>query len=381
MLDSLQFEKARAYFETTLPGYLEDLRTLVSIETPSRSLNRLSEAASWLAARFDAVGTVSRQDLPTGPLLKVVREGQGPRVLVLAHYDTVHPLGSWPRLWREEDGRIYGPGVFDMKGGLLFVPWALGYLDEAGLPLPRLTVLLTPDEEIGSEASRAVIEREARQADLALVLEAPTPAGDLKVARKGVGLFRVRIKGRAAHQGVEPEKGVNAIVEAARFVLHAVAQEDRERGTTVGPNLIRGGFATNVVAPEAELEIDLRVWHSDEAERVEAALRGYRPTLAAEVEVRGGMNRPPMAPSPESLRLFELARELAAGLGFRVAPGKVGGGSDGNFTQALGVPTLDGLGPVGGDAHQPSEHVLKSELPRRGALFGLLLAALAGWKK
>ncbi len=381
-----------AYFERTLPAYLEDLKTLVGLETPScpphlegeaREACRrgLRAAAAWLEGRFARFGTVSRVELPTGPLLRVVRRGRGPHVLLLAHYDTVHPKGTWKQRWREEGERIYGPGVYDMKGGLLFIPWAVRYLIGAGLEHPHLTVLLTPDEEIGSLASREVILEAATLADAALVLEAPMRNGDLKVARKGVGHFRVRVRGRAAHQGVEPEKGVNAVVEAAHFVLHAVAQEDRDAGTTVGPNRIAGGFATNVVAPTAEIEVDLRAWTLAEARRVEAALKNYRPRLkGARIEVEGGLNRPPMEPTPDSLRLFELAREEAAALGFTVGAGRVGGGSDGNFTQARGVPTLDGLGPVGGDAHQPSEHVERPSLARRGALLARLLWRLVDWR-
>ncbi len=381
-----------ADFEASLPRYLADLKTLVGFETPScpsrldrgareECLRHLRAAAAWLEGRFALIGRVERIELPTGPLLKVTRRGRGPNVLLLAHYDTVHPRGSWKTLWREDAERIYGPGIYDMKGGLLFIPWAVRYLIGAGLEHPHLTILLTPDEEIGSEASREVIQQEATLADAALVLEAPTRTGDLKVARKGVGLFRVQVKGRAAHQGVEPEKGVNAVVEAAHFVLFAKAQEDLEAGTTVGPNVIRGGFASNVVAPEAELLVDLRAWTEAEARRVEAALAGYAPrTPGARVKVEGGLNRPPMEPTPDSMRLFEIAQEEARALGFEVGAGRVGGGSDGNFTQAKGVPTLDGLGPVGGGAHQPTEHVLKASLAPRGALLARLLSRLVDWR-
>ncbi len=381
-----------ADFEATLPRYLADLKTLVGFETPSCStalpaegrkecLRHLRAAATWLEGRFALIGRVERIERPTGPVLKVTRRGRGPNVLLLAHYDTVHPRGSWQTLWREDGDRIYGPGVYDMKGGLLFIPWAVRHLITAGLEHPHLTILLTPDEEIGSEASREVIEQEATLADAALVLEAPTKEGHLKVARKGVGLFRARIEGKAAHQGVEPEKGVNAVVEAAHFVLYAKAQENLEAGTTVGPNVIRGGFASNVVAPEAEVLVDLRAWTQEEGERVKHALKGYRPrTPGARVVVEGELNRPPMEPTPDSMRLFELAQEEARALGFEVAPGRVGGGSDGNFTQAQGVPTLDGLGPVGGDAHQPTEHVLKAGLAPRAALLARLLARLVDWR-
>lgn len=381
-----------ADFEATLPAYLADLKTLVGFETPSCSarlpkevraecLKSLRAAAAWLEGRFALLGRVERIELPTGPLLKVTRRGRGPNVLLLAHYDTVHPKGSWKQLWREEGDRIYGPGIYDMKGGLLFIPWAVRNLIAAGLEHPQLTILLTPDEEIGSEASREVILQEATLADAALVLEAPTKTGDLKVARKGVGLFRVHVKGKAAHQGVEPEKGVNAVVEAAHFVLYAKEQEDLEKGTTVGPNVIEGGFAANVVAPEAHLLVDLRAWNLEEARRVEEALARYKPRLkGARVKVEGGLNRPPMEPTPDSMRLFELAREEARALGFDVGPGKVGGGSDGNFTQAKGVPTLDGLGPLGAGAHQPTEHILKSSLAPRGALLARLLHRLVDWR-
>ena len=374
-------EETRLYFETTLDRYLEDLRTLVEMETPSRDLKRLEGAALWLEGRFGRFGRVERIPLPTGPLLRVTRRGVGPNVLLLAHYDTVHPAGSWEKRWQVRGDRIFGPGVYDMKGGLLLIPWAVRYLIYAGLEHPNLTVLLTPDEEIGSEASREVILQEATLADAALVLEAPTKKGDLKVKRKGVGLFKARFIGAAAHQGVEPEKGVNALVEAARFVLFAKDLEDPKAETTVGPNVGRGGFATNVVCPEAEVMVDLRAWTLDEARRVEDAIHAYRPhDPRARVEITGGLNRPPMEPSEDSLRLFEIAREEAKRLGFAVGPGAVGGGSDGNFTQAKGVPTLDGLGPVGGDAHRPSEHIYLSRLPERGALLARLLARLVDWR-
>ncbi len=365
------------YFERHLNSYLEDLRQLVEIESPTGYEPGIKRAALWLQTQFAGLGELSRFDSDSGPVLRLFRRGYGPRVLLLAHYDTVHPLGSWPKLWREDKGRIYGPGVYDMKAGLLFILWALRYLNRGGLEHPNLEVLLTPDEEVGSRSSRIFIEDAARGADYALVLEPPTGAGDLKVHRKGVGWYVVKVHGRAAHQGVEPEKGVNAIVEAARQVLKVIEAQDLEKGTTLGPNVARGGTAGNVVADYAEVLVDMRAWTLAEAERVDRFMRALKPeNPGARLELEGGLNRPPMEPTPESMELFELARGVALDLGFDSQPGKVGGGSDGNFTAALGVPTLDGLGAVGAGAHQKSEHVIKKELPRRLALLSELLVRL-----
>lgn len=365
------------YFEHQRDAFLSDLRELVAIESPSRYLPGIKKAALWLQTQFAGLGELRRFDTEAGAVLRLFRRGSGPRVLLLAHYDTVHPVGSWQELWREEEGRIYGPGVYDMKAGLLFILWALRFLGASGAEHPNLEVLLTPDEEVGSPTSRIFIEDAARAADYALVLEPPTATGDLKVHRKGVGWYKLKVHGKAAHQGVEPEKGVNAIVEAARQVLRVVEAQDLEKGTTLGPNLARGGTAGNVVADYAEVLVDLRAWTLAEAERVDRFLRTLTPAHpGARLEIEGGLNRPPMEPTPESLALFELARHAARDLGFDSKPGKVGGGSDGNFTANLGVPTLDGLGPVGADAHQLSEHVVAAELPRRMALLTELLTRL-----
>ncbi|GEM89951.1 peptidase M20 [Oceanithermus desulfurans NBRC 100063] len=366
-----------AYFERRLDAYLTDLRELVEIESPTHHLPGIKKAALWLQTQFAGLGELRRFETEAGAVLRLFRRGSGPRVLLLAHYDTVHPVGSWKKLWREERGRIYGPGVYDMKAGLLFILWALRYLGDSGAEHPNLEVLLTPDEEVGSVTSRIFIEDAARGADYALVLEPPTGAGDLKVHRKGVGWYKLKVHGRAAHQGVEPEKGVNAIVEAARQLLRVVEAQDLEKGTTLGPNVARGGTASNVVADYAEVLVDLRAWTLEEAERVDRFMRALEPVHPeARLELEGGLNRPPMEPTPESLALFELARGVARDLGFDSKPGKVGGGSDGNFTANLGVPTLDGLGAMGADAHQLSEHVVTAELPRRMALLAELLTRL-----
>ncbi len=358
-------------------AYLADLEELVRIETPSGHLPGLERAAARLSEAFATIGTVTREATPAGPLLRVRAPGRGARVLMLAHYDTVQPVGSWPELWRVDGDRIYGPGTNDMKGGLLFALHALQLLEPTDRP--EVEILLTPDEEVGSAASRPHIEAAAREADAVLVLEAPTNDGDPKVARKGGGQYRVTVHGRAAHQGVEPEKGVNAVLEAAHQILALEAIHDLDQGSRVGANVIRGGTVVNVVADLVEIEVDARAWTMAEGERLDAALHGLSPVLpGARLEVTGAFARPPMEALPGSMALFERARTIGAALGEDLAPGRVGGASDGNFTAALGVATLDGLGPVGFADHTREEHILRSKVAQRLALLAGLLADLAG---
>ncbi|BFH75188.1 M20 family metallopeptidase [Thermus thermophilus] len=366
------------WMEARLPEILKDLEAFVRRESPSGDLEGLEAAARFLEEAFGPLeGRLSRKDTPAGPVLLLKREGEGAPVLLLCHYDTVHPKGSFPEPFRLEREKAIGPGIYDMKGGIIALLYALRYAEATGRRLPALEVLFTPDEEVGSPESRPLIEAAAKKARAVLVLEPPTAEGHLKVARKGVGLYRLRAIGKAAHQGVEPEKGVNAILELAHQVLKVAALEDREKGTTLGPNRIRGGTATNVVAEEAEVEIDLRAWTLEEVRRVEEGLKALKPVLpGARLVLSGGLNRPPMEPTEGSLALFAKARAIGEALGLRLEPGRVGGGSDGNFTAALGVPTLDGLGLFGGDAHQKTEYVVVPEIPRRAALLAELLAAL-----
>jgi len=361
-------------------AYLEDLEELVRIETPSGHLPGLERAAARMAEAFAAVGTVGREATPAGPLLRVRAPGRGARVLMLAHYDTVQPVGSWPEPWRVDGDRIYGPGTNDMKGGLLFALHALELLEPRDRP--AVEVLLTPDEEVGSGASRPHIEAAAREADAVLVLEAPTNEGDPKVARKGGGQYRVTVHGRAAHQGVEPEKGVNAVLEAAHQILALEAISDLEKGSRLGANVIRGGTVVNVVADRVEIQVDARAWTLDEGRRLDAALHGLKPVLpGARLEVAGAFARPPMEALPGGMALFERVKRIGAALGEDLAPGRVGGASDGNFTAALGIATLDGLGPVGFADHTREEHILRSKIPGRLALLAGLLAELAGTER
>jgi glutamate carboxypeptidase len=357
-------------------AYLADLEALVRIETPSGHLPGLERAASWLQDAFDRVGEVTREDTSAGPLLSVRCAGRGARVVILAHYDTVQPVGSWPELWRIDGDRIFGPGTNDMKGGLLFALHALRMLGAERRP--QVEVLLTPDEEVGSAASRPRIEAAAGSADAVLVLEAPTNEGDPKVARKGGGRYRITVHGRAAHQGVEPEKGVNAVVEAAHQVLALERISDPERGSRLGVNVIHGGTVVNVVADRVEVEVDARAWTLAEGRRLDAALHGLEPVLpGARLEVAGAFARPPMEALPGTMALFERVQRIGRRLGLDLAQGRVGGASDGNFTAALGIATLDGLGPVGFADHTREEHILRSEVPERLALLAALLAELS----
>jgi glutamate carboxypeptidase len=370
---------ALGYFTANLPDYLEELRELVAIDTRTGDAVGGDRAVDFLEARFAGLGAVEREPLQGfGPLLRIQRPGTGARVLLLAHYDTVWDAGSWSEPWLERNGRAYGPGVYDMKSGLLFTLWLLRWLHRSGREHPALEVLVTPDEEVGSPASRARILSAAADADFVLVLEPATPQGHLKVARKGSGEFTVEITGRPAHQGVAPGEGVNAIVEASHQVLRMLELENPESGTTVGPNVIAGGSASNTVADSARILVDVRAWSEAERQRLDGGLRALAPVLAgSRIEVRGRWNRPPMEPSAAAIELFERAQSIGSALGLSLDRAAWGGSSDANLTAAAGAPTVDGFGPVGDDAHKRSEHVVIAELPRRMALLAELVTSLA----
>ena len=269
---------------------------------------------------------------------------------------------------------MFGPGVFDMKAGIAVAMTVMRVLTRRGDP-PGATLLLVPDEETGSTASRALTVDLARRHRRVLVLE-PSLNGAAKVARKACGTYRLKFRGRAAHAGLEPETGASALAEMSRFVLFAAAEVEAS-GPTVTPTVARAGSAPNVVPEEAEVTVDARAWTEAEAERVDAALRAYAPADArVSVEVTGGFDRPPLEPTEASQRLYEAARRAAAAMGFELGAARVGGASDGNFTASAGVPTLDGLGPNGGGAHARDEHVLVPDLARRAALLAALLTTL-----
>ena len=359
-----------------LPAILADIEALVRCESPSSVPEAVAKSA-------DLVAAVGERHLGTAPELITLdgcphlrwRFGDGQaRVLVLAHHDTVWPLGSLEtHPFTVDDGVVRGPGCFDMKAGLVLALHALAVL---GAP-DGVTLLVTGDEELGSPSSRELIESEAAGCRAALVLEASADGGALKTARKGVSRYEVRAVGRAAHAGLEPERGVNATVELAHQVLLVARLADPTLGTTVTPTALSSGTVANVVPAAGALAVDVRMWDAAEQARVHAAMSSLRPAVPnAVLQVSGGPNRPPL-PASSSAGLFARASSLAAGLG--LAPLKqasVGGASDGNFTAGIGTPTLDGLGAVGGGAHADHEHVLVEALPGRAALLAALIDEL-----
>ena len=355
------------------------LTQLVEMESPSDHKPSLDRLAAVLAEHASAVGAraeVLRQNV-AGDCVRA-RWGAGAGgALLLCHMDTVWDLGTLAeRPVRVEDGRLYGPGAFDMKGGIVNALWAMRALRELKLmPGRRVTLLITSDEEIGSDASRALIEAEARAHEVVFVLEpAHPPRASLKTWRKGVGGYRVTVTGRAAHAGAAHDEGINAIAELARHVLAIEALTDYAAGTTVNVGVIRGGTRSNVVPEQAWAEVDYRVMNMAEGVRVDAFMSGLKPQQAGiKLEVVGGLNRPPMVRTPAIVALYARAEAVAAELGFPLTETGTGGGSDGNFTAALGVPTLDGLGVVGDGGHALHEHVVVSSLPERAALLAGLI--------
>jgi len=308
--------------------------------------------------------------------------GRAPRqqIMVLGHMDTVYPAGTLAKMpFRVSGGRAWGPGSFDMKGGLVLALFAVDALKATGIkPNKRLVFLWTSDEEIGSESSRRAIEREARQSDVVLVLEPSFgPDGRLKTARKGVGGAEIVVTGRSAHAGVDPEKGVNAVHELALQIQRLMKLNDPRRGITVQATVVAGGTVSNVIPASARAELDIRYSRIADAAILQRQLRRLRPILkGARVEVRGERNRPPLERTAATRVLFRQAQSLMRDMGLPLGEAATGGGSDGNLTAALGVPTLDGLGAVGDSPHSPREHVVIRVLPERAALIAGLLASL-----
>ncbi|HYJ49790.1 MAG TPA: M20 family metallopeptidase [Microbacterium sp.] len=358
---------------------VDDIRLLVDCESPSADLEAVARSADVVARLGTArLGWAPERIVLDGCTHLRWRLGEEPsRVLVVGHHDTVWPIGSLAaRPCVVEDtprGRLLrGPGSFDMKAGLV-----IAFHAAAGLS--GVTLLITGDEEIGSPSSRGLIEEEARRAEAALVLEASADGGALKIERKGTSWYRLEITGRAAHAGLEPERGINATVELAHQVLALGGLGDRALGTTVTPTVAHSGTSANTVPASAAVTIDVRAGTVAEQQRVDTAIRALRPVLpGASLAVAGAINRPPLE-SSAAADLFERARAVAQRLGHPV-PGSaaVGGGSDGNFTAGVGTPTLDGLGAVGGGAHADDEHVLVDTLPERTLLVRGLLEDLLG---
>lgn len=361
----------------------ETIDALVRLESPSTDKTAVDICGAELSARLTALG--GRVDRlvreKRGDHLRAEFGGTGPRVLLLGHFDTVWPVGQLARMpLHEEDGRLYGPGVFDMKAGIAMAMLATRAVHEvAPESAPRIVMLWTTDEEIGSLTSRAAIEEEARRSDAVLVLEPALPGGAVKTRRKGCGDFQLIVHGVSAHAGIDPGKGASAIHELAHQIVAVQDLQDVELGISINVGVIAGGSRTNVVADHASAAIDVRVPTMADGDRIEARLRGLTPKLkGTRLELTGGISRPPLERSAGVVRLLELARQAAGELGRDLGEGGTGGGSDGNFTAALGVPTLDGLGACGDGAHALHEHVLLDDLTWRAALVAALLMRLGG---
>jgi glutamate carboxypeptidase len=365
--------------------WLAALAALVEHESPSRDKPALDSLAKKLAARFEAIGAkVELIPNSTGGdhvLARFFNDGDSDRepALVLGHYDTVWPLGTLASMpFRVDGDKAFGPGVFDMKASLIEAEFAIDGLIKLKRKPPRpVVVLLTSDEEIGSPTSRSLIEETARNSEYVLVLEPPLPDGSLKTARKGVGHFVVEVEGKPAHAGVEPGKGRSAILELAHQVIDLHALTDLDSGITLNVGVIEGGTTANVVAARASARVDVRASTLDQAAIIEQAIRQAQPHVTGtRLTISGGFNRPPMERTEAVGRLFERARAIGRNMGLELGEGSTGGGSDGNFTAALGLPTLDGLGIAGSGAHAVHEQIELDSLPERTALLASLLAHL-----
>jgi glutamate carboxypeptidase len=358
------------------------VRSMVLMESPTRDKAACDKLCASLATQFESLGgnvRLHRQRI-AGNHLQVNFAGTRGRapVLLLGHFDTVYNLGTLKTMpWREQRGLISGPGVFDMKAGIAQMMFALAALREnGGLPRP-VKVLLVSDEEEGSDTSRAITERLAKQCTAVLVCEPSAPGGALKTARKGVGSFTLKVTGKAAHSGLDFEKGHNAILELSRQIDAISKLTDLRRGITMNVGIVRGGTRTNVVPAEASAEVDLRIVQKSQGGEMERRVRRLRPVNPhCQLEVAGGINRPPLERTKQVAALFGLAQKIAGEIGFDLKEVAVGGGSDGNFTGGIGVPTLDGLGAVGDGAHASHEHVIAAEMPRRAALLAGLIEAI-----
>ena len=393
-----ELDALRIVIAADLPAYLADLEHLVNIDCGSYTPAGVDEVGAWVGRFLQGLGaSVEHRPDPAGRYGSTVvgtfdgRAG-APRVLLIGHMDTVFDPGTAAaRPFRIEDGVAYGPGVTDMKSGLLAGLYAIKALvgELGGVPFERLTFIANPDEEIGSPTSTPHIRAAAEQVDACFVLECARANGDIVSARKGILDTRITVEGRAAHAGVEPEKGRSAILEASRIVRDLHALNGRWPGVTVNVGVIAGGTRPNVVAERCHIEVDMRSSDGDGLDAVEAAVREIAaarevPDTTATVEVMAGWR--PMEKLARSGRLVEHAQVVATRLGFDVKDTATGGASDANTTSGMGVPSLDGLGPIGGNDHAPAEYLdVDSIVPRTALLAGLLLTVardpeVLGWR-
>jgi glutamate carboxypeptidase len=373
--DAISSERLR-YFESRQDALLETIRKFVEIESPSDHKPSADRMGAFLAGTFEALGGKARlhHAKDYGDNLQIDfpgREKTKP-VLLLGHFDTVYPLGTLANMpCRIADGRMHGPGVLDMKSGIALMLFAIEALQtwNSGLPRP-VTVFLVSDEEVGSTSSRQTTEALARESAAVLVMEpAAGLRGAVKTARKGVGDYTLTVKGVAAHAGLDPGKGHSAILELARQITAVSKFSNLQQGLSVNPGVIRGGTRTNVVAAEAVAEIDVRIKSASQAATLDRKFRALKPfDKHCKLTVEGGINRLPMERTAGVIALYETAQAIAQKIGWKLEEAAVGGGSDGNFTAGIGIPTLDGMGGVGEGAHALHEHIVISELPRRALL-------------
>lgn len=380
-----EMAKRLRYFQERRDSMVQTIRQLVETESPSDNKDAVDQLGTLLAGRFEGLGGHAKfhRVEKFGDHLQVdfAGTGRGKPVLLLGHLDTVYPLGTLATMpCRVADGRLWGPGAFDMKSGIALMLHAIEALrvwHEDVLPRP-VTVLLVSDEEVGSETSRRITENLARQSAAVLVLEpSHGPKGAVKTARKGIGEYVLTITGKAAHSGLDFEKGQSAIAELARQIVALQKLIDLKRGLTLNIGTVQGGTRVNVIPAEASAVLDVRVARQQDAVGIDRKLRSLKPfNRKCKLEISGGMNRPPMERTSSVAGLYKKAAQIAKQMGWKLEEAAVGGGSDGNFTAGLGIPTLDGLGGVGEGAHATHESILISELPKRAALLAELIASV-----
>ncbi len=359
---------------------------LVETESPSGDKDGSSEVVSLIGSAAGSISSVSSVERITsedfGEHVRIrafAGENNAPPIVILGHTDTVHPRGAIKeRPWRADGNRIYGPGIFDMKANCALALEVLRACEATNtLPKSPITILLTCDEESGSPSGRSLVEEEAKNARAVLVLEPPASGGRVKTGRKGTGIFAIEVHGRAAHAGLEPEKGVSAVLELARQTIRLTNLNAPDAGTTVTVTVVQGGTHSNVVPAEARAEIDMRFSSAAEGRRIESAILNLKPfDERAQVVMSGSINRPPMERTEKVLELYARARQIAGILDFDLGEASVGGASDGNFVGALGVAVLDGLGIEGDGAHADHEHIIVDNIALRGALLAGLIASL-----
>ena len=370
----MTIDEARSH----LPDLLIILRRLVEIESPTPEKLAVDRAGSFVAEQMEQLGaSVRRIEQSEVGDHWLGSWGSGPGgILMMVHVDTVHSVGTLERFpWSEVDGKIYGPGIMDMKASAAIALTVIKALHQgAGLPERRISLMFNSDEETGSHTSQELIQSQANEHDLVLCLEPALPDGSLKTWRKGIGMFELEVVGRMAHAGANPSDGVNAIHEMAYQIRQITELADEEAGSTLNIDLIEGGTRTNVIAARASASVDIRVKTEEERSRVASGLDNLRPLHPeAQLLVSGEWNRPPMPRTEAMIRTFTRAKEIGAGIGLVLTEGGSGGGSDANFVAPLGVPVLDGLGAVGAGAHTEKEYIRTESIPERMALLAALL--------